>query len=234
MADHNEERIEQTLRKLLAEGRVLLDRGACPDEERLAVYLSGNLSDADRDTVEEHLSRCSFCLSEIAAVNQALQNTHEETVPRLLMERAMRLVASAPRGNVVQLVVRLAKDAVELVSGAGEWIIPVTSQFVAVRGATPHAAGIVQVEKEIDGYKVEVDVEQVETGICQVALTLSSIDGKAADGMRVSLLVGEREQASFLTRQGRAIFAGVPKGDYKLVISRAGTVVGTINLAIEA
>jgi hypothetical protein len=234
MADIDEQQIEVLLRRILLRHGSQTDRVECPDEESLAIYLSDNLADAERGKMEEHLSRCSFCLDVVAAVHQAMRETSDEKAPRSIMERAMRLVRPAAKESVAGLVVRLVKDAVELVSGAGEWIVPSVTQLAPVRGAAVGAAGIVQVEKEIGEYKVAVDVEQVETGTCQVAITLTTADAKPADGVRVSLMVGEREQASFLTRQGQAVFTGVGQGDYKLAISRVTGVVATINLTIAA
>jgi hypothetical protein len=234
MASYDEEEFKQALQRLLAQRVDLTDRAGCPGEESLAGYLTVGLPEADRSKLEEHLSRCSFCLAEIAAVNGAMQETNQERMPGWLMERVVRLVTPGTQESVVQLVVRLARDAVELASSAGEWVNPPTPQLVPVRGTITGAAGVLQVEREIGGYKVAVKVEQVAIGTCQVVITLTSADGKPADGVRLSLMAGGREQASFLTRQGQAVFIGVSKGEYNLVISQAATTVGTINLQIEA
>ena len=234
MATYNDEQIEQMLRRLSVRSKQTTDRVGCPDEESLAGYLSGSLGTEDRSRLEEHLSACRSCMEEIVGVNQAIRETGTERVPRWLMERAMGLVKPAAKENVVDLVVRLARNTVELVSTAGEWMVPLTLQPVAVRGAaSPAKTGILQVEREIAGHKVGVEVEQVESGICQVVVSVATADGKPQDGVRLSLLSGEREQASYLTRQGRAVFEGIAKGDYNLALSKAGARLGTIRLRIE-
>ena len=50
--------------------------------------------------------------------------------------------------------------------------------------------------------------------------------GSVADGIRLSLLSGEREQASYLARQGSAIFEGIPHGEYRLVVAESGVPLG--------
>ena len=59
------------------------------------------------------------------------------------------------------------------------------------------------------------------------------VGGAGRDALRVTLLAGEREQASYLTKGGQAVFEGLSKGEYSLVISQAATSLGTIRLVIE-
>jgi len=235
MATYNEEQIEQILRRLSSRAHLANDRIGCPTEERLAEYLSGRLDEKSRERVEQHLVSCLSCTSEIVAVNSAANEADAAPVPRWLMERAMGLMKPAAAGRVVELVVRLVQDAVELVSSAGEWMVPLTTQPVFARGkAGPSAASILQVEQELDGHPVTVEVEQVESGICQVAINVAAADGTPEDGVRLTLLAGDREQASYLTRQGEAVFEGIAKGNYDLTISKGTANLGTIKLKIEA
>jgi hypothetical protein len=235
MATYNDEQIEQIVRRLSTRTVQTTERTDCPDENSLAGYLTGALTDQARGRLEEHFAHCAFCLSEVVAVNQVERAAETLTVPRWLTERAMALVKPAAKGNVVDLVVRLIKETVELVSTAGEWMVPFTAQPIAVRGASPLTkSGMLQVEKEIAGHKVGVDVEQVETGVCQVVVTVATPDGKAQDGIRLTLVAGDREQASYLTKGGQAVFERLSKGQYDLVISQAATSLGTIRLAIES
>ena len=53
------------------------------------------------------------------------------------------------------------------------------------------------------------------------------------DGLRLSLLAGGREQASYLARQGMAIFDRISPGDYHLAITEANAPVGSIRLTIK-
>lgn len=231
MAIPTEERIERTLRRLLSRPSQSRERVNCPDEESLAGYLGGTLSAEQRSAVEQHLSGCSFCLDEIAAVNKATQEAELDTAPQWLMACAMGLKPAQKAENVFDLAVRLLRNTVELVSTAGEWVIPVSPQPVAVRGSTSET-GILRVEKKISGYRFGIEVERVESG-CEVLVSVATADGTPQDGIRLSLMSGDREQASYLTRQGKAVFESVLRGEYKLTISQAGMNLGTINLEIE-
>ena len=53
------------------------------------------------------------------------------------------------------------------------------------------------------------------------------------DGVRLTLLAGSRELASYLARQGKAIFDGIPTGEYRLAVSQDGRPMGSMRLEIK-
>lgn len=236
MIERDEEQIGRILKQLLAgrsreRGRV----GRCPDEESLATYLTAALPEEEKTKVEDHLAACHFCVDEIVAAHKAMQETATEIVPQRVMDRAMELVPAKQRNEgVFDVVVRLVKDSIELVSTSGQWIAPMAAAPVGVRGrAQPSESSILQVEKEMGKFKVAVEVERLETDLCQVVVNVSGLEGKPAEGVRVSLLAGGREQASYVTRQGEAVFDRIPQGEYNLALSEAGAPVGMIRLKME-
>lgn len=233
MATLTEKQIEETLRRFFAERAEAGRRSGCPDEESLARYLSSSLADSTRADLERHFTECSMCMSELAAAHHAIDAT-EEQPPDRLAQRAMGLIGPQVSKSAIELVVRLVSNAVELVRSSADWVVPASPQLLAVRGAASAGSGMVQIEKHIGTYRVAVDLEQVEAGTCQMIVTLTTDRATPADGVRLSLLAGDRVQASFLTREGQAAFTGVPKGDYNLIISRSGTTVGTFSIKIEA
>ena len=232
MSYRNDEEIGSAIQKLLSKRSAMETREGCPDEESLATYLTGSISDQQKEKLEKHLAECHFCLSEITAASESGAMAH---APQGLVERAMALVAASKQDGVLDLVVRFVKDSLELVRQSGDWIVPMAPQPVAVRGAqSPFASGLVHVEKEFGELKVAIEMERGESDLCQLSVTLFAADGKPAEGMRVSLIAGEREQASYLARQGRAVFDSITNGNYKLIISRGGASLGMITLSVEA
>ncbi len=235
MIDRDEERIAAIMRRLLSRAKEDATRTGCPDEESLANYLGGFVSEQAKESIETHLAGCSFCVDEIVAAHKAAQETAPETVPQRVIDRAMGLVPAKQRSEgVFDLVVRLVKDSIELVTTSGQWLNPAAAVPVGVRGkAQASATSILQVEKEIGDFKVAVEVELIAAGQCQIAVGIKEPGGRAVDNVRVSLLSEGREQASYLTRQGEAVFDRIPKGDYNLSLSESGKPLGTIRLRME-
>jgi hypothetical protein len=105
---------------------------------------------------------------------------------------------------------------------------------VGVRGKLESSGTtVLQVEKEMGRFKVAVEVEPVEDELCQLAVTVKTGGASPADGIRLSLLAGGREQASYLARQGTAIFDRISPGDYSLAISESNAALGSIRLTIK-
>jgi len=229
----SEEEMGKMLSSLLSRRRPAGARAACPDEEALAGYLSGQLTSTERGELERHLADCSYCLSEVAAAQEAGEPGQTSAVPQWLMERAMALVQAPKAEGLFDLVIRFVKDTVEIVQQSGEWMSTLSPQPVTVRGAAKPNSGLLQLERQMDAHKIALEIERTEGGGCQVNVRITGEDGKPVDGVRLSLKAGEREQASFLTRQGQAVFESVPEGEYDLILSLAAATLGTIRFKIE-
>jgi hypothetical protein len=183
--------------------------------------------------METHLAQCTACLDDLSAAYSSMLGDEKETVPEALIAKAMALVPQAAQEEgFFDMVVRLARGSLELVSTTGQLVeVP---GLAGVRGK-PESQGtaILQVEKEMGRFKVAVEVEPVEDELCHLAVTVKAGGALPADGIRLSLLAGEREQASYLARQGTAIFDRVSPGDYRLAISEANAALGSIRLTIK-
>ena len=232
MIDSNDEQLGRILAYLMAQ-KPRNGRAGCPDEETLASYLADGLTPTASEEMETHLAQCSACLDELSAAHSSMLGNEKETVPEALIAKAMALVPqTAQEEGFFDMVVRLARGSLELISTTGQLVeVP---GLAGVRGKleTPGTT-ILQVEKEMGRFKVAVEVEPVEDELCQLAVTVRAGGALPADGIRLSLLAGEREQASYLARQGTAIFDRVSPGDYRLAISEANSPLGSIRLTIK-
>lgn len=232
MVDPNEEQIGRMLAYLMAQ-KPRNGRAGCPDEETLASYLADGLTPSMGEEMETHLARCTACLDDLSAAYSSMLVDAKETVPETMIAKAMALIPQAAQEEgFLDMVVRLARGSLELVSTTGQLVeVP---GLAGVRGK-PETPGrtILQVEKDIGRFKVAVEVEPVEDELCQLAVTVRAGGALPADGIRLSLLAGGREQASYLARQGTAIFDRVSPGDYRLAISEANAALGSIRLTIK-
>jgi hypothetical protein len=230
--DRNDEELGRILAYLMAQ-KPRNGRAGCPDEERLANYLAGGLTPGMSEEMETHLAQCTSCLDDLSAAYSSMLGDEQEAVPEPLIAKAMALVPqTAQEESFFDMVVRLARGSLELISTTGQLVeVP---GLAGVRGK-PESLGttILQVEKEMGRFKVAVEVEPVEDELCQLAVTISAGGGLPADGIRLNLLAGGREQASYLARQGTAIFDRVSPGDYRLAISEANALLGSIRLTIK-
>jgi hypothetical protein len=230
--DRNEDQIGRILGYLMAQ-KPRNERAGCPDEETLASYLADGLTPTTSKEMETHLSHCTACLDELSAAYSSMLGDEKETVPEALVTKAMALIPHlVQEEGFFDMVVRLARGSLELVSTTGRLVeVP---GLAGIRGKLESpGTTILEVEKEMGRFKVAVEVEPVEGELCQLAVTVRAGEALPADGIRLSLLAGGREQASYLARQGTAIFDRISPGDYRLAISEANAALGSIRLTIK-
>ena len=232
MINRDQEETEAALRHLLRKRQQTTEGVGCPDEESLAGYLSGTLSENQREKIEAHLADCSSCVTEMVTVHKASQETMTEKVPQHLIDRAMTLLRPAPgQENFLDLVVRVVKDSLELISTSGRPIL--VAAPVAVRGEEGSVeSGIIEVEQGMERFKVGVEIEPVEPGFCRVVVSVTEEGRTVGESLRMSLFSGGRERASYLAREGKVAFDRIPQGEYNLAISDAGIAAGTIRLKL--
>ena len=233
MVESAENQIGRILRLILPRARKYPSRIGCLDEERLAVYLSGNLAEGQKREVESHLAACALCLGELVGAYTAEKTGDDESLPRPVVERAMALMhRTSSKPDFLELVVRLAKDSLTLVTTSGELELANAQGVIRGKSVSP-AGGSVQVAKELENFRVTVEVERTEGELCQVSVTVTPTAGSFADGLRISLLSGEREQASYLARHGTVVFDRIAPDAYQLAVFDQGNFLGAIRLKIK-
>lgn len=236
MIERDEDILVRRLQRLPQSRLARQVRSGCPDEEVLAGYLGGALVEADYSDMENHLTGCAYCLDELLAAHHAAQDEGREGVPAKAAARAMALLAKPKlTSEIFNLVVGLARDSLELISSSGRLVMPTLAAEIRGKGKPAGAGGdgILRIEKTLGELQIAVEVERLDGNLCQVAVNVTPYGKSATDTLRLSLFSGAREQASFLARQGSAIFDRIAPGDYQLAVAAAGNVLGTIGLTIQ-
>ena len=224
----DEKKIAGILQRLPRRARGPNYRSGCPNEETLAVFLSGDLPRDARDEVEVHLARCSFCIEDLVAAYNSGEFAGVQTIPQRLIDSAMGLVQG--RETLFDLVVRLVNGSLEMISTSAR-VIPAPAPVL--RGEIkPVVGNALQVEHEVGRFRFAVELDLREAGTCQIVANIREETGKPAEGVRLSLSSGEREQASFLTRAGTVVFDRIAPGEYGIAVSESGVVVGRIKLSL--
>ena len=232
MIDRSDEQMSKILEGLVAQSPRNRKVG-CPDDEALGTYLTGNLSDNAKSELEAHLADCAACLDDLSTAYRTAHGAETDVAPQSIVDRALALVPAAPREpDVFDMIIELVRDSLELVTTSGELVPAQAPAGIRGKGKLADAA-ILQVEKGLGKFRVAVEVERVEGELCQIAVRVKAKKGLDSDGLRMSLLSGGRERASYLARQGTAIFERVPPGDYRLAISEAGIPLGSVRLVLK-
>jgi len=220
LIDRDDEQLGKLIRHLRTGKRPATFTEGCPDDELLASYSGGLLDGLAKDQLESHLADCEICLDALTSACVATADPHLEPVPQRVIERAMGLIPDKQRSEgVFDLVVRLARDSLELVSTSMR-VVPLATAG-AIRGKRhPPKASSVKVEKELKRVSLFVEVEPLGGGLCQVSVTVKDGQESVAGAVRLNLISQGRQQASFLARRGSATFDRVTPGEYRLEVAQ--------------
>jgi hypothetical protein len=168
-------------------------------------------------------------MNDLVAAYKSGEVAGVETVPQRLIDTAIRVVQGRQE-TLFHLAVRLLRGSIELISTSARVI---TAPAPVLRGeAKPATGNALQVEHEVGRFRVAVELDLSEAGTCQVVANVKERTGEPAEGVRLSLSCGDREQASFLTRAGIVVFDRIAPGEYGIAVSESGVVVGKIKLSL--
>ena len=89
---------EKRIQEILQSQRSLEPRRGvrCPEENRLAAFVDGQLTGNARRTFQRHVSDCQSCLEAIGFLTRSAEWDDEPEVPRYLVAKSRGLVAAKP------------------------------------------------------------------------------------------------------------------------------------------
>ena len=214
--------------------------GDCLSEEQFTEYLQDLLSPRDRESVEQHLSACNACLQKsimISRIADALESGEKVHIPAALTERAKRLVREESESDFVEVVLEFGKNMIRVIKDAGGICTLPESRTLTARNRTGASGQTLAAElrKTFGRTGVHISVEKVADNECEIAVRISEHpSGQPLDDIRVNLISGDKELASYLTVKGAASFNNMKIAPYSLRITRGTHSVGSVLLRLSS
>ena len=207
---------------------------ACLDEELLAGYLEGDLSEKERKLVELHLAGCESCLQEFVLSRNMVQLIDDrdlDPVPERVTASAIKQVHKEKSQTFSPFKKIFQKSARDLYNKVSDALTTAPSReldFATIRsGKISTSTNVVVIRKIFAKVQTEIEIEKTIQNNAHIKIRFPRNDGQSI-GTRVTLHRGDREVASFLyDKSGYVLFEDVPFGHYSLVFRRDGNVFGT-------
>lgn len=211
----------------------------CPDEERLADYAEGNLSEKDRSQLEEHLADCQICLEGllIAENLEHRQDLFElDPVPAAVTEAAVCLVTgqhALSHGSSIERFKRSVRNIVSRVSDTLHVGLWARWHLAPIRGSKTVASEDL-VCLRVPFMKIETELEIEKTGDDRAHIRVKLPEAyRYKKTARVTLKKGEREVASYLSGGAYVLFEDIPFGHYGISLDEDGVRLGTYLFEIK-
>ncbi|MBW2027847.1 MAG: zf-HC2 domain-containing protein [Deltaproteobacteria bacterium] len=213
-------------------------RETCPEEENLADYLEGRLSQEAKDHIEEHLAACELCFHEFTVAREILKAQDQlrvYSVPDAVTEKAIRtldkelaLTKGSGRVRLGHFLRHLHEELLSFLRSCfpGRW------SFVPIRGSKKVVSkDFIHIRKIFK--EIEMDIEIEKTSEDRGDIRVRLVRGPGRPGVRVTLKKADREMASYPLAEGYVLFEDVPFGHYALVFSRDGKTLGAYFFEIK-
>lgn len=204
----------------------------CPNEERLAGYLEGRLSEEDRSQMEAHLLDCQICLEGLVVINSMVRGKHVfelEPVPTEVTEAAVHVVTSQCTISYGSQIEKLKRSVKNLGSRISDvlWLKSWEKWRLApIRGSKRVASeNLVLLRVPFREIETEIEIEKTGAGKAHIRVKLPEAH-KPQKAVRVTLKKGEREIASYLLDGAYVLFENIPFGHYSISLAEDGVGLG--------
>jgi len=205
----------------------------CPDEEWLADYLEGRLSEKERSHVEEHLAGCEICLERLAVTSRLVQDRDRfelDPVSNEVTEAAVRLVTSRTAITQDSLMEKLKGSVSKIGSAISDVLCPNQGhgwQPAPVRGSkTVVSDDFVCLNVSFEEIETEIEIEKTGSSNAHIRVKPHKA-GKYRRVLRITLKQGKREVASYLLDGLYVLFEDIPFGHYSISLAKKGVPFGT-------
>lgn len=177
----------------------------CLDDNDLAAYADGGLTENDRERVESHLVKCATCLDDYVQLSEILAEVGDKSM------------------SAIAFVVELARNSLRLVSHPQEG-------FTAAKLVPANVLGADELGKEntdrmqawtqtVGNYSIRVSITQVDEAHADVSLAVEQDEAPLADVVIILRSEGRTVQSETLDKHGEAIIASLAIGSYECAIA---------------
>jgi len=209
----------------------------CVDEETLADFIEGRLSDRLRADIELHLAACPDCLDQVAIYSKLVYGEYSNDsvkVPQKVTKTAIDAIYNQPESDSID---RLKNTAKKLLAKGKETIERLTfspmPEFAPIRGTSSEQTDkVIRIHKTINNFNFFVEMDRTGDKQFDVRINLAA-EQPAWDNIRISLFTGEREIASSFWRGTTVSFENIVFGTYALVFSSNGEKVADYKFEIQ-
>lgn len=198
-----------------------LELATHPNEESMACFLEGRLSDQEAQAVKLHLINCQECARKFAA-HLKLEISDEVEVPKEAVEKAKKLVEAGAKLEILEISLWLKETNFELLHTNGDVLVgqELIPAPVLRSRKIKDFRNEVTVLKDFENIRVEVKVENKNMSAFNMSVFVKEKPTlKFLKDLRMTLLKDNIEMESYVTDTGNVVFENVVFGVYTVEIS---------------
>jgi hypothetical protein len=209
--------LDKIIKQIFEKRGLVQPKTECPDAEILALYIDNKLEKRQKEWLEGHLVECDSCLEQVVLCKSAQKEQ----------------VKLKSKNEAVDVVVRFLKNTVEVIAELKEiQVVPVPA-FATVRGKGTQSQKTARFKREFIDLIVDVEVKKPNGKAGEITINIYK-NQAPVNRVRVSLLSGDKELASFLTKDGYVSFELSRMGNYLIRLNKNKELLGEISFEVMA
>ena len=211
----------------------------CLSEENFAEYLGNLLDPVQKEKAEKHLAGCETCFQKSILFSRVINNMNKGEVPHVpgsLVTAARNAVREQSPRDIKEVVIELGEKIINVIKDAAGICTVPEPAVLSVRNSGERQRGMQLVEllSEFNGVRIELTIEKTGNTECEIEARLTHTEsGTPLDDIRVNLLAGEKELASYLSVKGSVSFRKLRLDAYVLRIYRGKDYIGSMILKLS-
>ncbi len=207
-----------------------------PDEEALACFMEGKLTEVEADLIKEHLISCEAC-AEVLALNLTLEGKEMKEVPEEILKRIKGLLVSSDESCVLEIILSMKEKLLEMINTTGDVLVGlelVPAPILRSRSIKDFKDEVT-ILKDFKDIRVEARIENKGGKVFNLNILIRRKQTQETiKDLRVALIKEGLELESYITDSGTVIFEHVSIGKYTVEISTVENKVATILLDMRA
>lgn len=206
-----------------------------PDEEALACFVEGRMSQEENERLKAHLIGCDACM-EAFVLNMRIKEGPLQEVPIELLERVKGMLDFDLKPSLLEIILKLKEKALEVINTTGDVLVgqELVPAPVLRSRSIKDFKDEVTILKDFNNIRVEIKVENKAGQSFNLKIQVKhKVTQKIIKDLRVSLVRDDVELESCLTDSGSVTFEHVLLGRYTVEIATVDSKLASILLDIK-
>ncbi len=205
------------------------------DEAMIGAYMEGKLSAEEKAGIDRYCALSQELKEELGVIDSLLKDTdrpESDAPPEYVIHEAIGFYPKSD--GLIDAVVRLAKNAVKIITHLEDVSIIVPTAAQALRAAEAISPTMVILRKSFEKIDAECYIEKVSGGLCTMKVVISDKGaGTYHVNIRVEVRARGRVLVSGLLERGELLLEDIVPGRYTIDIRANGQTLGQIALKIK-
>lgn len=206
-----------------------------PDEEELACFIEGRLSEKENESLTLHVLKCERC-AEIIFTQAVLNVSEVPEVPQEVILSVKNLAGSREKHSFLEIILRLKDEMLEVLNTNGDILVgrELVPAPVLRSRQIKDFKGQVVILRDFKNVRIEAKIENKGAKVFNLnIIAREKQTNNPIRSLRVTLLRDNLELESYLTDSGSVTFEHVLLGKYSVEVTALENRLATLILDIR-